>query len=142
MKILRLICVFLAWVCVSRAASPTDADVVFFGRIKQAISDGRSAALAEMVLYPISIKVGDGEVVLRSPKDFVNNYQNIITKDVAHAVAIQAPERMSRSWRGVRVGLGVLWFDQVKINDEAPEFIYRITGINPDAALARSQSPQ
>ncbi|MBW8781261.1 MAG: hypothetical protein JF599_05150 [Verrucomicrobia bacterium] len=140
MKLIKYILVLLMTITCLRAENDlTAADKLFFKDIQKAVAGDQAERLATMVLYPLTVKIDTGNVVLKAPRDFVDMYKRIITAKVKQAVNDQQSDTLFKSWRGLMIGRGQIWFDLVKLEDESKDFAYKIIAINP---LAPSQSPQ
>jgi len=130
-KILTSILLALFVVSAFYAEQITEGDKAFFQQIRTAVQTADTSAFAGLLLYPMQIKTAKGELVLKSANDAVKKYEMIATKRVKSAVEQQEPGEMMKSWRGVMIGQGEIWFDRVK-PEGTSEFRYRITAINPD----------
>lgn len=140
MKSIKHVLILLITITCLRAESDlTAADKLFFQDIQKAVAGDQAEHLAAMVLYPLTVKIDARNVVLKTPRDFVDMYKQIITPKVKQAVHDQQADTLFKSWRGLMIGRGQIWFDLVRLEDDPSVFAYKIIAINP---LAPSQRPQ
>lgn len=82
-----------------------------FKEVKDAIAKGDQAEVANHILYPLRVNDGPGQTLLvQTRRDFVDQYDAIITPSVTKAIANQNPDNLFVNYQGVMVGNGEIWF--------------------------------
>lgn len=108
-----------------RAAGPTKEECALAGfdnpaqltslvtKLKKAVENGDKAAVAAMVGYPITVKLGGAEREIENQADFIKNYDAIMTKAVREAVLHQKMEDIFINRQGAMLtdgtGTGRIW---------------------------------
>jgi hypothetical protein len=85
----------------------------FLGLIKELISLKDRQKLALLVDYPINVNLHGKTVQIKSRKDFIRNYNEIITPRVRKSALKQNFEDLFVNWQGVMIGSGEIWFGAV-----------------------------
>jgi hypothetical protein len=98
---------------------------------KTAIAADEKAAVAELILLPLQVN-GETPLQIKSKEEFIEKYDQIITKSVKDAMAAQKVDDLFVRDQGVMVGSGQLWFGA---SAEEPQ-VYGIIAVNPDIAPA------
>lgn len=110
---------------VGRAAGPTKEECAlagiknpaqltsFIANLQKAVKSGDKAAVANMVDYPIEVKLGGAERSIENQADFINNYDAIMIKAVREAVLNQKMTDIFINRKGVMLtdgtGEGRIW---------------------------------
>jgi len=92
----------------------TSGDSIYrkFCIIKQAIKSDQRELLSCIVAYPIKVTLNSKKTVLTSRKQFVENYQNIITPQVKSAVDKQEFTDIFFRDSGLMFGQGEIWLNE------------------------------
>ena len=115
--------------------SITSGDKAFFEQIKKAILADDFDAFAGAVAYPTELHFLDAHRleprnVPIQTKSELKKYKSAIFSDgLKSAIRIQSADSMSKSWRGLMVANGDLWFDQIQCEGQT-NWTYRIVAIN------------
>jgi hypothetical protein len=72
-----------------------------------------SAAVVELVSYPISVSANARKKIIPNAKAFIANYDAIMTPDIVSAVTKQKYEDLFVNSHGVMFGNGQVWVDGV-----------------------------
>ena len=88
-----------------------------FDAIQQAVSEGDSVSFADWVSYPISVKVGGEEMVIGDATEFADNYDEIITPEIAQAVTDQSFNDLFVNSEGAMFGNGQVWMSEICLDD-------------------------
>ncbi|OBZ10135.1 hypothetical protein [Bacillus sp. FJAT-26390] len=102
-----------------------------FELAKAAVAADERSAVAELILLPLQVN-GETPVQIKSKAEFIEKYDQIITKSVKDALAAQKVDNLFVRDQGVMVGSGQLWFGA---SAEEPQ-VYGIIAVNPDIAPA------
>ncbi|QHT62703.1 hypothetical protein GXP70_23800 [Paenibacillus lycopersici] len=81
-----------------------------FNAVKTAIAKGDKAEVANYILYPLRVNGASGSELIPTRREFVDQYDAIMTKPVRDAVANQSFDRLFINYQGVMVGNGEVWF--------------------------------
>ena len=108
------------------------ADVEFFLKIKGLILTPNQAEVADLISYPIHVKIEGNIFSFEDKRSLLEKFDSVFSSEVQEAIQLQDAKRLFKSWRGVMVGSGQLWFDQIQESDGS-NFVYRIIGINPQS---------
>ena len=133
-----IIMIIALGVSLAHASSPNDSlelsdgDKAFFVEIRSAIMSKEPERLARLVLFPIKLIIDHKTVRFASEQKFIKRYDEIVTADLIRVIKEQDVNELAKSWRGICVGRGVLWFEEVRRKEEIV-FYYKITGIRPVA---------
>jgi len=85
----------------------------FFTDLKAAIVAGNKQAVAAMVAYPLTVKIGGKDVSLRSTQDLLARYDQVVTARVVAAARTQTYETLFARDTGVMIGDGEIWFSGI-----------------------------
>lgn len=84
----------------------------FYGKLQKWVSKGNKEAIARHVQYPLRVnKDGQSRFVV-DEKQFVTEYDQIMTEKVRHALQQQDVKQTFVNYQGVMVGNGELWLRQ------------------------------
>lgn len=101
-----------------------------FDALTQAVRDGDAAIVASFVKYPFKISLGGREVVLESEQDFIDNYDDIITPEIADIVGNQDYGALFANSDGVMFGNGEMWLTAICTDDACASSNWTISAIN------------
>jgi hypothetical protein len=88
-----------------------------FDAIQRAVAAHDAAGLAEWVAYPFRVSYDDEELIVETPSQFVADYDDIVTEDIADAVAAQDYASLFVNTDGVMFGNGEMWMTLVCDDD-------------------------
>lgn len=97
----------------------------FFDALQKAVAADDKAAVAAMVDYPFSARIGGKAVKIRDAGHFAADYDKVVTAKVKNAVAKQTYATLFANWQGVMIGDGEVWFSGVGKDSHV-----KITAIN------------
>ena len=113
----------------------TSGDKAFYEQIKKAILAEDFDSFAAAVAYPIELYFA-GERRLQPSstrvrtKAQLKKYKSVILDEhLKDVVRRQSADSLFKSWRGIMVGNGEIWFDQVQCKGST-NWTYRIIAIN------------
>ncbi|GMK40364.1 hypothetical protein PCCS19_34200 [Paenibacillus sp. CCS19] len=99
-----------------------------FTSVQQAIAAGDQTLVSSYGLYPVRVNYADGtSEQIADAKQFVANYDKIITPSVAQTMKDQAIAKLFVNWQGVMAGAGQIWFGATA---DSPQR-YGIIAVNP-----------
>lgn len=106
--------------------------IKMFEIAKTAVAVGDKEAVAELVLFPLRVNAETSREVT-SKKEFIDQYDTIITDPVKAALAKQKVDELFVRDQGVMVGAGEIWFGA---SAEEPQ-VYGIIAVNLNAAASQ-----
>lgn len=83
------------------------------GKLQKAIRGQDAGVVAELVDYPIGVRVGGPQRIIRDAAEFVARYDTIITPEIALAVQDEPYDDLFVNYQGVRLGNGEIWINGV-----------------------------
>ncbi len=81
--------------------------------LQQAVAQKDAAAVAALVHYPIKVNPGKRPFVVKNQKDFVKDYDRIITPDISAAIQKQKYESLFVNSQGAMIGSGEVWISGI-----------------------------
>jgi hypothetical protein len=99
--------------------------------LQQAVAKHDAAAVAALVHYPIKVKLHGKPTYLKTPQDFIKNYDHIITPDIAAVIQNQKYENLFVTYQGAMFGDGEVWITGYCITNACK---------NPDIKIGTIQS--
>jgi hypothetical protein len=82
-------------------------DAAFLASLQQAVGDNDQEAVSEMIQYPLRTT----HSTIKTPAQFLRNYDTIFNDGVKSAVAGQTADSLFYRDQGVMIGNGEIWFD-------------------------------
>lgn len=98
--------------------------------VKTAMAAGDDVRVAELVKYPIRVKLDGQEVLLRDPQEFLDQYQKIFDQGFITTLFDMDEEQLILTTNGVQVGNGELWFNYFCVDLACSDSQFLITQIN------------
>jgi len=77
--------------------------------LQRSVSQHNAAAVAALVHYPIKVNPGKHPITIKNPKEFIKDYDRIITPDIAAAIYKQKYDGLFVNSQGVMIGDGEIW---------------------------------
>lgn len=84
----------------------------FYGKLQKWMSKGNKEAIARHVQYPLRVNKDGQSHFVANDKQFVAEYEQIMTERVRHALQQQDVKQAFVNYQGVMVGNGELWLRQ------------------------------
>jgi len=78
-------------------------------QLQQAVAKHNSAAVADLVHYPIKVNPGKKPFTIKNEKAFIKDYDRIITQDIQNAILKQKYENLFVNSQGAMIGDGEVW---------------------------------
>jgi hypothetical protein len=78
-------------------------------QLQAAVAKHDAPAVAALVHYPIKVNPGKKPVTVKNEKEFVRDYDRIITNDIADAIFKQKYENLFVNSQGAMIGDGEVW---------------------------------
>jgi hypothetical protein len=101
-----------------------------FSIVKTAMAAGDDRKIAELVRYPIHVRLDGQELVLRDQQEFLDQYEKIFDESFITAFFDMDEEKLSLLPNGVQVGKGELWFNYYCVDLSCSDAQFLITQIN------------
>ncbi len=77
--------------------------------LQQAVAKHNPAAVAALVHYPIKVNPGKKPFTVKNEKEFIKDYDRIITPDIASAIYKQKYDNLFVNSEGAMIGDGEVW---------------------------------
>jgi hypothetical protein len=77
--------------------------------LQQAVTKHNPAAVAALVHYPIKVNPGKKPFTIKNEKEFIKDYDQIITPDIASAIYKQKYDNLFVNSEGAMIGDGEVW---------------------------------
>jgi len=77
--------------------------------LQQAVSKHNAPAVAALVHYPIKVNPGKKPFTIKNEKEFINDYDRIITHDIQDAIFKQKYDTLFVNSEGAMIGDGEVW---------------------------------
>ena len=78
-------------------------------QLQQGVSSHNAAAVADLIHYPIKVNPGKKPFTIKNEKEFIKDYDRIITHDIADAIFNQKYENLFVNSQGAMIGDGEVW---------------------------------
>lgn len=86
----------------------------FAKEIKLYIKNDKKNELAEMIQYPIMVKIHYGNKIIHTPEEFIQSYEDIITDYFKYKIDVSHSRYLFSNDLGVMMGNGEIWFNSWK----------------------------
>lgn len=97
--------------------------------LQTAVAAHDAAGVAELVSYPIGVRVNGKETHIKSAKAFAENYDAIFTPTIAKAVTDQKYDDLFVNYKGIMFGDGQVWINGICHDNACKEFDAKIITI-------------
>jgi hypothetical protein len=77
--------------------------------LQQAVAKHNPAAVAELIHYPIKVNPGKKPFTIKTEKEFIKDYDRIITPDIQDAILKQKYDTLFVNSEGAMIGDGEVW---------------------------------
>lgn len=111
------------------AEQVTADDKAFFREIKLAIENRDAKWIAKNINIPLNVNINGKKTSIKTEKEFIKNYDSIITPVIVDAVRSQDENDMFKNWQGIMAGKGQIWFGKY-IDEKTNKSYYYIKAIN------------
>ena len=81
-----------------------------FNEVKKFVSEDNKEKVSEYILYPLRVNHDKSSTEIKTPDEFIKNYDNIFTEEVKKAFLNQDVKDTFVNYQGVMVGDGEIWF--------------------------------
>jgi hypothetical protein len=78
-------------------------------QLQQGVSSHNAAAVADLIHYPIKVNPGKKPFTIKNEKEFIKDYDRIITHDIEDAILKQKYETLFVNSQGAMIGDGEVW---------------------------------
>lgn len=105
----------------------------FFDVLKENIIKKDKKKVAAVVKYPLFVQLKGKQVSIKNPKQFIRNYNAIITPKIEKIAKEQQFKELISTYRGMAFGNGEIWFAgicQDKTCNDPQKVTLKIIGIN------------
>jgi hypothetical protein len=77
--------------------------------LQQSVSSHNAAGVAALVHYPIKVNPGKKPFTVKNQKEFIKDYDHIITQDISDAILKQKYDALFVNSQGAMLGEGEVW---------------------------------
>jgi hypothetical protein len=93
----------------------TTEDVETFAKeIKSYIKNDKRKEFAELIHYPISVKIQNANKTIYTPDEFIQSYEDIITDHFKYKIDVSYTRYLFSNDMGVMMGNGDIWFNSLE----------------------------
>ncbi len=93
----------------------TTEDVETFAKeIKSYIKNDKRKEFAELIQYPISVKIHNANKTIYTPDEFIQSYEDIITDHFKYKIDVSYTRYLFSNDMGVMMGNGDIWFNSLE----------------------------
>jgi hypothetical protein len=93
----------------------TTEDVETFAKeIKSYIKNDKRKEFAELIHYPISVKIQNANKTIYTPDEFIQSYEDIITDHYKYKIDVSYTRYLFSNDMGVMMGNGDIWFNSLE----------------------------
>jgi hypothetical protein len=78
-------------------------------QLQQAVASHNAPAVATLIHYPIKVNPGKKPFTLKNEKEFIKDYDRIITHDIQDVILNQKYENLFVNSQGAMIGDGEVW---------------------------------
>lgn len=97
--------------------------------LQKAVDAHDAASVAELVSYPISVKVNGKKIRIKSTKAFVEHYDGIMTPEITKAVTDQKYQDLFVNYEGIMFGDGQVWISGICYEQRCKNFDAKVVTI-------------
>ncbi|HET6782220.1 MAG TPA: hypothetical protein VFH12_00130 [Pseudoxanthomonas sp.] len=100
---------------------------------QKAVAEGDKQAVAALIDYPFSATIDGKRTSIKNAAGFVENYDKIVTPDIAGAIKAQKYSELMVNGKGVMFGSGQTWINGIckKGSADCSEFEVKVVAIQP-----------
>jgi hypothetical protein len=102
----------------------------FFLIVKTSLAAGDDLRIAESVKYPLRVKMGGQEILLKDQREFLDQYGKIFDQGFTDVLFEMDEANLTLLPNGVQVGNGELWFNYFCVDLSCSDAQFLITQIN------------
>lgn len=97
--------------------------------LQKAVASHDAEAVSKLISYPLAVKTHGKAQSIKSAKSFIENYDAIVTANIAKTVTNQKYEELFVSYRGVMFGQGQVWVNSICHDNACKNFSVKVTTI-------------
>lgn len=86
----------------------------FAKEIKSYIKSDNKKELADLIQYPISVKIHNANKTIYTPEEFIQSYEDIITDHFKYKIDVSYTRYLFSNDMGVMMGNGDIWFNSLE----------------------------
>jgi alpha-beta hydrolase superfamily lysophospholipase len=103
--------------------------------LQQSVASHNAAGVAALVHYPIKVNPGKKPFTVRSQKEFIKDYDHIITQDISEAILKQKYDALFVNSQGAMLGEGEVWITSICLDKGCKKSDIKIGTIQNTANL-------
>lgn len=94
--------------------------------LQKGVADNDAAAVAALVQYPIVVSIQGKKTTLKSDKQFIANYDQLMTPDIRKAIVGTRYADLFVNYKGVMFGRGQAWISGICHDDKCAAFDVKV----------------
>lgn len=102
----------------------------FFFEMKKAVLNSDSLKVADLIKYPITIKINGKKTKIKNNREFLKHYSRIIDAHIIETVRNQKYAELFANYQGVMIGNGEIWFSGVCLDPKCKNTVVKIIAVN------------
>ena len=114
---------FLPFCLIARDATPDDQS--YRDQIVEAVRKNNINWIAGEINYPILVSQADEKILIQDKEAFIKVLSDRLSLSLRKEILSEAEDPLFANWKGLMIGSGHVWFEQIKENENAP-WDYRI----------------
>jgi hypothetical protein len=103
--------------------------------LQQSVASHNAAGVAALVHYPIKVNPGKKPFTIKSQKEFIKDYDRIITQDISEAILKQKYDALFVNSQGAMLGEGEVWITSICLDKGCKKSDIKIGTIQNTANL-------
>ncbi|WP_269526588.1 hypothetical protein [Coraliomargarita parva] len=114
---------FFPFCLIARDVIP--ADESYRDKIVEAVKEGNIGWIADEINYPILVSQENEKIVIQDREAFMKVLSDRLNPSLRKEILSEAKQPLFANWKGLMIGSGHVWFEQIKDNESA-SWDYRI----------------
>ena len=103
--------------------------------LQQSVASHNAAGVAALVHYPIKVNPGKKPFTVKNQKEFIRDYDRIITQDISEAILKQKYDALFVNSQGAMLGEGEVWITSICLDKGCKKSDIKIGTIQNTANL-------
>lgn len=88
----------------------------YFTKLQKAVAKNDKKAVSKLVYYPLNVNSKGKTKIIKNQKQFIKEYNDIMTKRVKNSVLKQKPDMVFVNYKGAMTGNGEVWMSKFNKN--------------------------
>jgi hypothetical protein len=105
--------------------------------LQRSVASHNAAAVAALVHYPIKVTSGKHPITIKTPTEFIADYDRIITLDISEAILKQKYDALFVNSQGAMLGEGEVWITSFCLDKDCTKSDIKIGTIQSNTNLKK-----